>query len=119
MPSDRINNMSEPEAQNPNGKEPEREGENQNANENDIVPQHPDNSSAWETLSEIIADLDTYDLNTPDSKPKHRKLRMEDFNSESDSDYTSYWRDWVSERLSLSFPSLLFTFICSCLRCRA
>lgn len=22
---------------------------------------------------------------------------MEDFNSESDSDYTSYWRDWVGE----------------------
>jgi hypothetical protein len=22
---------------------------------------------------------------------------MEDFNSETDSDYTSYWRDWVSE----------------------
>ena len=22
--------------------------------------------------------------------------RMEDFNSETDSDYTSYWRDWVS-----------------------
>ncbi|OJJ63394.1 hypothetical protein ASPSYDRAFT_37940, partial [Aspergillus sydowii CBS 593.65] len=21
---------------------------------------------------------------------------MEDFNSETDSDYTSYWRDWVS-----------------------
>lgn len=25
---------------------------------------------------------------------------MEDFNSETDSDYTSYWRDWVSEFLS-------------------
>ena len=22
--------------------------------------------------------------------------RMEEFNSETDSDYTSYWRDWVS-----------------------
>ena len=25
--------------------------------------------------------------------------RMEDFNSETDSDYTSYWRDWVSQTL--------------------
>ena len=24
---------------------------------------------------------------------------MEDFNSETDSDYTSYWRDWVSQTL--------------------
>jgi hypothetical protein len=24
---------------------------------------------------------------------------MDDFVSESDSDYTSYWRDWVSVRL--------------------
>ncbi|KAJ5827431.1 hypothetical protein N7447_004194 [Penicillium robsamsonii] len=23
---------------------------------------------------------------------------MEDFNSETDSDYTSYWRDWVTRR---------------------
>jgi hypothetical protein len=22
---------------------------------------------------------------------------MDDFNSETDSDYTSYWRDWVSD----------------------
>ena len=28
---------------------------------------------------------------------------MEDFNSETDSDYTSYWRDWVSEEISLLF----------------
>jgi hypothetical protein len=27
---------------------------------------------------------------------------MEDFNSETDSDYTSYWRDWVSLNLFLS-----------------
>jgi hypothetical protein len=27
---------------------------------------------------------------------------MEDFNSETDSDYTSYWRDWVSDVLLLS-----------------
>ena len=32
--------------------------------------------------------------------------RMEDFNSETDSDYTSYWRDWVS---SILFFSLFFT----------
>ena len=25
---------------------------------------------------------------------------MEDFNSETDSDYTSYWRDWVGQALS-------------------
>jgi hypothetical protein len=25
---------------------------------------------------------------------------MDDFNSETDSDYTSYWRDWVSLNLS-------------------
>jgi hypothetical protein len=24
------------------------------------------------------------------------KWKMDDFNSETDSDYTSYWRDWVS-----------------------
>jgi hypothetical protein len=29
--------------------------------------------------------------------------KMEDFQSETDSDYTSYWRDWVSVS---SFPSL-------------
>jgi hypothetical protein len=27
---------------------------------------------------------------------------MDDFNSETDSDYTSYWRDWVSLDISLS-----------------
>lgn len=27
---------------------------------------------------------------------------MDDFVSESDSDYTSYWRDWVSARFSFS-----------------
>ncbi len=27
---------------------------------------------------------------------------MDDFNSETDSDYTSYWRDWVSVDISLS-----------------
>ena len=30
------------------------------------------------------------------SKPDLPPLSMEDFNSETDSDYTSYWRDWVS-----------------------
>ena len=29
---------------------------------------------------------------------------MDDFNSETDSDYTSYWRDWVSGM----FPSLKY-----------
>jgi hypothetical protein len=29
---------------------------------------------------------------------------MDDFNSETDSDYTSYWRDWVG-------TSLLHTYI--------
>ena len=35
---------------------------------------------------------------------------MDDFNSETDSDYTSYWRDWVSLKLSSSFehPAPLF-----------
>ena len=33
---------------------------------------------------------------------------MDEFNSETDSDYTSYWRDWVSP--SFSFPLL-------CVRC--
>lgn len=35
------------------------------------------------------------------------ELEMEDYNSETDSDYTSYWRDWVCDFLiqsSLSFP---------------
>lgn len=30
------------------------------------------------------------------SKPDFPADKMEDFNSETDSDYTSYWRDWVS-----------------------
>lgn len=40
---------------------------------------------------------------------------MDDFNSETDSDYTSYWRDWVS---GLLFPlliiiiSIIFFFSC-------
>lgn len=32
---------------------------------------------------------------------------MEDFNSETDSDYTSYWRDWVS---GLLFPLSVWVF---------
>ena len=28
---------------------------------------------------------------------------MDDFNSESDSEYTSYWRDWVSEHEKLIY----------------
>lgn len=31
---------------------------------------------------------------------------MEDFNSETDSDYTSYWRDWVSLSFFLCFVLL-------------
>lgn len=31
---------------------------------------------------------------------------MEDFNSETDSDYTSYWRDWVGAQ----FHALVGTF---------
>ena len=49
-----------------------------------------------------------------DAEPEHPRKRlklwdknevtlvsgsMEDFNSETDSDYTSYWRDWVSQIL--------------------
>lgn len=33
---------------------------------------------------------------------------MEDFNSETDSDYTSYWRDWVGARFD-SFVRILTT----------
>ena len=29
------------------------------------------------------------------SEPNLVSASMEDFNSETDSDYTSYWRDWV------------------------
>ena len=36
----------------------------------------------------------------PRAHAKGRRERMEDFNSETDSDYTSYWRDWVSLKLS-------------------
>ena len=37
---------------------------------------------------------------------------MEDFNSETDSDYTSYWRDWVSQMLLflLFFLLIIDTF---------
>lgn len=30
---------------------------------------------------------------------------MEDFASETDSDYTSYWRDWVGHAISVFNPS--------------
>lgn len=33
---------------------------------------------------------------------------MEDFNSETDSDYTSYWRDWVSWLFLLVIASPIF-----------
>lgn len=29
---------------------------------------------------------------------------MEDFNSETDSDYTSYWRDWVGLTFTITHP---------------
>lgn len=40
---------------------------------------------------------------------------MEDFNSETDSDYTSYWRDWVSDKsfLSSSCELLLPCYVCN------
>ena len=31
---------------------------------------------------------------------------MEDLQSETDSDYTSYWKDWVSHFLVLAFRAL-------------
>lgn len=38
---------------------------------------------------------------------------MEDFQSETDSDYTSYWRDWVCLFLSQRFSAfyIAYTFI--------
>lgn len=36
-------------------------------------------------------------MNSRISEPQIPPDIMEDFNSETDSDYTSYWRDWVSE----------------------
>ena len=49
---------------------------------------------------------------------------MEDFNSESDSDYTSYWRDWVGQLFDvmsthaelLIFPALWFCLQAPCLQ---
>lgn len=35
---------------------------------------------------------------------------MEDFNSETDSDYTSYWRDWVCAFFFLVTASPIFFF---------
>lgn len=35
---------------------------------------------------------------------------MEDFNSETDSDYTSYWRDWVSATRFCSVQLCVFAF---------
>ena len=43
---------------------------------------------------------------------------MEDFNSETDSDYTSYWRDWVSEILFLLLVRLVvYRYHCRCFVC--
>ena len=39
---------------------------------------------------------------------------MEDFNSETDSDYTSYWRDWVSSILFLFSVLLVVCIYCCC-----
>jgi hypothetical protein len=37
---------------------------------------------------------------------------MEEFVSESDSEYTSYWRDWVCEKtLFFGFSFLFFVFV--------
>ena len=41
---------------------------------------------------------------------------MDDFASETDSDYTSYWRDWVSERVSCSFVYLCVFVLSVCLQ---
>lgn len=42
---------------------------------------------------------------------------MEDFNSETDSDYTSYWRDWVGSKFScFFFPNL--TTVLRAMRCQ-
>ena len=42
---------------------------------------------------------------------------MEDFNSETDSDYTSYWRDWVSWCWFLCSVCFLLSFYMSCSVC--
>ena len=34
---------------------------------------------------------------------------MDDFASDTDSDYTSYWRDWVSANVPNAFAVLLVT----------
>lgn len=44
--------------------------------------------------------------------PQSRRMEMDDYNSETDSDYTSYWRDWVgefSDQTLFSFFSRLFS----------
>lgn len=36
---------------------------------------------------------------------------MDDFNSETDSDYTSYWRDWVSFNIFICYARLALLFL--------
>lgn len=43
-------------------------------------------------------------------KEEERKTMMEDFASETDSDYTSYWRDWVGFTLFLCFHACIFPY---------
>jgi hypothetical protein len=38
---------------------------------------------------------------------------MADFVSESDSEYTSYWRDWVSFKMEGIYYNMLFFSICT------
>ena len=62
-----------------------------------------------------------------DAEPEHPRKRlklwdksevtlvsgsMEDFNSETDSDYTSYWRDWVSQILLFFVLLLVCSYYC-------
>ena len=37
---------------------------------------------------------------------------MDDFGSETDSEYTSYWRDWVSRQVILLFSAITFVVHC-------
>jgi len=36
---------------------------------------------------------------------------MEDFVSESDSEFSSYWRDWVGSKHRFLFPYMLLSFL--------
>ena len=41
---------------------------------------------------------------------------MDHFASDTDSDYTSYWRDWVSKRFSLSQQDAIHSMIARSIR---